>query len=298
MDTRGDPRVAASPFDIGNPGRAGRELPAGPPGPHPGLPDVGLSAVSLPGVLIRAATIRGLRHRSRAEARQDAYALGQFERPCETTRAIAVVCDGIGSLGRSHEAAEMVSRRLVELSQTGGDWPVCVDKANQELRAHAELVLTRPDADPAADGMATTMVALSIGWTGGEWIGELAWVGDSALLWLTPERRWLCLTDQEEEDPDGFHTTKVRPLPNRDGSCRTRPVRLNGGALFLMTDGIANPLRWAREVQEALADWWTAPPDPFTFAAQAAFSRKSHLDDRTVVAFWPDPGLPDGEASP
>jgi hypothetical protein len=28
------------------------------------------------------------------------------------------------------------------------------------------------------------------------------------------------------------------------------------------------------------------PPDPYTFAAQVGFARKSHIDDRTVVGIW------------
>ena len=35
------------------------------------------------------------------------------------------------------------------------------------------------------------------------------------------------------------------------------------------------------------------PPDPFTFAAQVGFARKSHMDDRTVVGIWPSPGEAD-----
>ena len=70
----------------------------------------------------------------------------------------------------------------------------------------------------------------------------------------------------------------------------SREFRVGPGALFVMTDGVANPLKWSSDVQEALAGWWTQPPDPFTFAAQVAFARKSHMDDRTVIGIWPSPG--------
>jgi hypothetical protein len=51
---------------------------------------------------------------------------------------------------------------------------------------------------------------------------------------------------------------------------------------------VSNPLKWSHDVQEVLAGWWMQPPDPFTFAAQVGFARKSHMDDRTVVGIWPD----------
>ncbi|MFC4063081.1 protein phosphatase 2C domain-containing protein [Planomonospora corallina] len=289
MNSSPDPRVAASPYTIGDPGRAGRELPAGPPGPQPGLSDNELSAACLPGVLMRAATFRGLLHRSRNELRQDAFAWGHLTDSGGATHAVAVVCDGVGSLGRSHEAAALVSRRLAELGQTGMAWADCFTTVNRELHDHAARMRERRDFDPGRDGMATTAVALSVHWSGEEWVGEVAWIGDSPLLWLSPDGTWASLTEPDgDEEQDGFHSTGVRPLPSRDGTCLTRRIRLTGGALFLMTDGIANPLRWAADVQSTLAQWWARPPDPFTFAAQAAFSRKTHMDDRTVVALWPE----------
>ena len=58
-----NPRSAVSPFAIGDPGRAASELPAGPPGMPIGQADAELSAAALPGMIIRAASVRGLLHR-------------------------------------------------------------------------------------------------------------------------------------------------------------------------------------------------------------------------------------------
>jgi serine/threonine protein phosphatase PrpC len=272
---------------IGDPGRAGLELPAGPPGPRTGLADFELSAASLPGMLIRAATLRGLQHRSLGEPRQDAFALGRHQ---ATDAAVAVVCDGVGSLGRSDEAASLVSRQLVDRCAAGTAWKDAFAQVNEELRAYAAT--PRPDntGEASHDGMATTAVALAVRWTADEWVGEVAWVGDSALWHLSTKGTWTSLTASDGGADDDFHSTSVRPMPTRDGACTSRQIRVGGGALFLMTDGIANPLDWCEDVRETLAKWWREPPDPFTFASQAAFSRRTHIDDRTVVAIWPDAG--------
>jgi hypothetical protein len=61
-------------------------------------------------------------------------------------------------------------------------------------------------------------------------------------------------------------------------------------ALFLMTDGVGDPLgSGAGEVGDFLASVWTEPPDALLFAAQVGFARKSFDDDRTVVGLWPRP---------
>jgi len=61
------------------------------------------------------------------------------------------------------------------------------------------------------------------------------------------------------------------------------------GTIFLMSDGVGTPLAMNTEVQTTLANWWKNPPDPFTFARQVAFARKSFVDDRTVIGIWLEP---------
>lgn len=288
FETPADPRVASSGYAIGNPGRAGLELPAGAPPDRVGLSDVELSAATEPGMLVRAATVRGLLHRSNGEARQDAFALGRHAAEDGTAHAVAVVCDGVGSLGRSDEAAALVSRRLATLGAAAVPWPEAFTRVNEELQAFAKEPRNDDTGDPNRDGMATTAVALAVQREGDAWVGDVAWVGDSSLWHLDLDGRWTPLTGQTDEDVEGYHSTGVRPMPTPGGGCTTREVRVGAGALFLMSDGIANPLTWSGDVREALAEWWRRPPDPFTFAAQAAFARKSHVDDRTVVGLWPD----------
>lgn len=290
-------RTAASTFAIGDPGRAAREMPAGPPGDWFGVADTELSAASLPGVLVRAATVRGLHHRAVGGPRQDAYALGRYVCARQAERMIAVVCDGVGSLGRSAEAAALVSRDLARSGANGVPWPKAFAEANDALRELAEAALSGESVDPRADGMATTAVALSVWRENDDWVGQVAWVGDSTVWHLDGDGTWTLLSGTADAD-DGVHSTAASALPSADGSCHSADLRAGGGALFAMTDGVANPLRWSTAVRLTLAEWWASPPAPHMFAAQVGFARKTHIDDRTVVGIWADRDLVAGELDP
>jgi hypothetical protein len=276
-------------FVIGDPGRAALELPDGPPPARIGPADVECSAASMPGLLVRAATCRGLMHRANGTPRQDAFALGQAD---DNAGLIAVVCDGVGQFGRSDEAALFTSRRLAALGAEGLPWPDAFVRVNQELDKIAGEARATDTADADANGMATTAVAISVRRKEDGWAGEAAWVGDSTVWRLDADSRWTLITGSIEGDDgdDGYHSTGVRPLPSSNGKCMSLEFTVGPGALFVMTDGVANPLKWSSDVQDALAGWWMLAPDPFTFAAQVGFARKSHMDDRTVVGIWPGPG--------
>jgi hypothetical protein len=265
---------------IGDPGRAALEIPDGPPPAAVGPSDIELSAAGLPGIRIRAASTRGLQHRAEHTLRQDSFSLGQ----AAGGFAVAVVCDGVGSLDRSDYAACFVSERLAGLGAAGAPWPVAFASVNTDLaKAAAEAEATGFGA------MATTAVAVRVTWSAGLWQGEVAWVGDSPLWHLGDDARWRPVTlEADTSGAGGYHSSGVRPMPTPDGACSWASFRLSGGALFAMTDGVGNPLAWSAEVRETLARWWARPPDPLTFAAQVGFARKAHIDDRTVVGIWPD----------
>jgi hypothetical protein len=199
----------------------------------------------------------------------------------------------VGSLPRSDVAAALASRRLAALGAAGVPWPAAFRQVNGELLEAVEP--GPPGRDGRADdrGMATTAVALVVHREGDHWVGDAAWVGDSALWHLDGGSRWIpvaCPPDGAEPDPGSYHPAAVAALPSRDETPAVRPVLLRGGALFLMSDGVANPLRWSADVRGELARWWSAPPDPFTFAEQVGFARKTHVDDRTVIGIWPGGG--------
>ncbi|MDQ3933358.1 MAG: protein phosphatase 2C domain-containing protein [Actinomycetota bacterium] len=288
MDLEVRPHIASSRWAIGEPGRAALELRPSRPARPGAPPDLAVSSASLDSMLAQAATTRGLLHVARGKPRQDAYALGFREADGGGESLVAVVCDGVGSLGRSHEAAELVSRTLVTEAERGSEWPEAFDRANDELHAFAEQETSRNGADPRADGMATTAVAISVGNDTGEWIADVGWVGDSSCWHLEADGSWRQVGGpvDEGEDDDGYYTGRVVPLPYKETAYEVRSLQLSGGALFLMSDGVANPLKWSEEVQVTLAEWWSEPPDLLTFAAQVGFARKTHMDDRTVVGIW------------
>jgi hypothetical protein len=270
-------------FMIGDPGRAARETPDGPPPALIGPADVQLSMASLGGMVIRAASSRGVHHRVRHIVRQDTYALGRRALDSQPEHAVVAVCDGVGSLEYSHHAAALVSQRLVEHAAAGADWWQAFALANTELaKTVAEWQAV------SEGGMATTAVAATMRWEAGTWVGEAAWVGDSTLWHLGDDLTWRLVSGSNLCSEDGYHSSGVRPMPTQDASWTWCSFRIPGGALFAMTDGVGNPLAWSPEVQATLGRWWARPPDPFTFAAQVSFAKKTHMDDRTVVGIWPD----------
>ncbi|HTW00852.1 MAG TPA: protein phosphatase 2C domain-containing protein [Streptosporangiaceae bacterium] len=280
------PSIASAPasalFAIGDPGRAAFATPDGPPALAISPPDVAASSAAVPGIRIRAASVRGIQHKAQHGVRQDAFALGQLS---GGDGAVAVVCDGVGSLDRSDYAAALVSQRLTQLAMAGAPWPAAFETVNAEL---GEVATEWESQQWGA--MATTAMALAVSRRSGWWIGEAAWVGDSPLWHLGQDGTWTPVTEVPAGDGQGYHSSAVRAMPTADGDCSWCSFRIYGGALFAMSDGVGNPLAWSAEVRDTLASWWACPPEPLTFAAQVGFARKSHVDDRTAVGIWPDGG--------
>lgn len=280
------------PLSIGEPGRAATELPAGRPPALLTSADYEISECSFEGVEVRAASIRGLMHRYREEPRQDRFAIA-FDEARKTL--LIAVCDGVGSLARSHEAAELVSKSVLRAYMANQSWENSIAEANEELtrlaRASAHLAL--PDVEPHTFGMATTFVGAAISLADFPLVASLAWTDDSVVWGLTDDN-WKILTQAEDQPEESVHTGSVRALPHSDPQFQQRTVTLNGmNAIFVMSDGVGVPLQQSSEVRETLAQWWREPPDAFAFGRQVGFARKSHLDDRTAVGIWfPQPVAP------
>jgi serine/threonine protein phosphatase PrpC len=232
--------------------------------------------VSTTRIELRAASVRGLQHRAAIEPRQDAFAV----QAAGDDDVIVVVCDGVGSLPRSHEAAALAARRLSELGRDGAEWAVAFKGVNDELAPLAG----------GAPAMATTALAVRVRADDEGWHGQAAWVGDSPLWHLSVDGDWTrCTHPDVTDDNQAVHATASAALPAANLPVAELELDQHDGALFLMTDGVGNPLAWIDEVQTALADWWADPPDIFDFGRQVAFARQTHVDDRTVVGLWRRP---------
>jgi hypothetical protein len=267
---------------IGDPGRMLRGIAPGAPPDQPWPADIAASAHQVAGLQVRAASVRGLLHRSpdNIGPRQDAYSLAYEE---STGSLVAVVCDGVGSLRQSHEAAAYVCQVLPWKYLARRDWLVAFDEVNAELM---ELSQTAAKAD-GQEAMATTVIAVAVE-PGEQGYGlRLAAVGDSEAWQLHSGRVWNRLMPPAGDliDDREITTGTTKALPTDQPVVMERAGVVDGG-VFLMTDGIGAPLAMNTEVQDRLALWWAEPPDPFTFARQAGFARRTFVDDRTVVGIW------------
>jgi serine/threonine protein phosphatase PrpC len=258
-----------------------------------GWPDTAVDSVSMgSGIELRAASVRGLEHRAYGTPRQDAYSLGNTDEPLVVT-----VCDGVGSLGLSHEAAQLAVRRVPvlvgEALSTGdrhwtdgiSDWAPVFARLSDEL---ADLRDGRAGAagEGPANGLATTVLIAVVGQDEpGAWKAQIAWRGDSTAQ-LLRAGEWIRIGVAEDVDSD--RPNAVSALPSEDHSFAAETVHLRpGDVLALVSDGIAKPLGdGSGLVGGALADWWAQPPTPLDFAAQVGFKRRTQTDDRTAVVLW------------
>jgi serine/threonine protein phosphatase PrpC len=273
---------------IGAAGRAAVELEAGRPAGAGDATDHELSAASVGGVEIRAASVRGLMHRYREQPRQDRFSVVHDR---ESNTLVVTVCDGVGSRALSHEAAAFVVRTMPAEYLSSGSWATAIKAINERLTTYAREALDRAtEGDKPEDfEMATTFVglALPLGEKGAtDRRASIAWTDDSA-VWRLDGPQWTNVTaDASTAQENGTHRVSVRALPHREPRFRVVETPAISGAFFVVTDGVGVPLEEAADVRETLAAWWSSPPDVFTFGSQVAFARKSHMDDRTAVGIW------------
>ncbi len=284
---------------IGDPGAAvGWDLPAGPPA----WPDHAVHAAELPGLTVRAASARGRVHRYAGTPRQDACAVSWSR---EQGRLVVVACDGVGSLERSHEAADLVASAAASavceaIDADEPDWTAVFALLSSELIAAAGVTDGNDRARAARRVWATTACIAEISSAGGgAWSAHMGAAGDTS-AWLLRDREWSLLCgDVKVHSDDEPASARTHALPADVIGCTTATVTLHpGDAVFLMSDGVADPLGGGGgDVGAALADWWSAPPEPHEFLGQIQFARKGFLDDRTVIGVWVDQAVDAGRSS-
>lgn len=299
---------AFEPFVVGDGGRAAALVRTVQDRTDPYLPDFIVGGVEVrgrdgrPAVDLRAASVRGLSHRYYGKVRQDHYA---FRSTPDDRYLVAAVSDGVSDAARSHDAAavvcehgcELLSRQLADLPPEKLDWAgLASELTGVIVRQWARTAQVDEHAATARDAVAThaataVFAVVDLEPVDGRLHVQVAGVGDSP-AWVLRDggNRWESLQPIKNAGATVASSgTRAFPLVRgeMDGPYATELGPAD--VLVLMTDGIADPLGDGRgEVGRFLAQVWASPPAPLGFAAQVDFARKSHDDDRTAVAIWPE----------
>jgi serine/threonine protein phosphatase PrpC len=302
-------RGAFEPYAIGEPGHAASVVVPRPDDEWPEEHDTVVDGVTIaggdgrPGVVVRAASVRGLSPRYSGKVRQDAYG---FRTSAGRRYLVAVVADGVSAGPASHVAARIAARAGVGLISDGIDsfdprtynWYGVIahlaqrieDQARQDLEPAVAKTLTARDV---AENMATTVVVglveIDAG-PDGDRLVHMVRVGDTSAWILRANGAWEPL-GAAAGTGTVIADSATQALPVLTGptvDVITDTVHA-GDAFVLMTDGVGDPLGSGQgQVGAALAEAWASPPPALQFAAQVDFARKSFDDDRTVLAVWPE----------
>jgi hypothetical protein len=254
---------------------------------------------------LRAVSVRGLVHRHYGRVRQDEYA---YRRTPDGRYLVLSVADGVSRGTQSHHAAAAAARNgtrrlasLVDGVAPGEiDWPSFIGEVTDAVvRAGRKRlsVLKVPGAEEfthreLAEHLATTVLfaVLDLHADQDGHRVDLCAVGDTS-AWVLRADGWEPLQPVKNEGAT-LYSPSVHAMPTAppELALPMRTVVRPGEVLVLMSDGIGDALgAGTGEVGAFLAEVWQRPPAPIAFAAQADFARKSFDDDRTAIAFWPQP---------
>ena len=257
------------PRELGQPSRAGA-LPWR-LGTVADVPDTVVEAGRVGGLEVRAASTRGVAHRSRGEARQDAVGVADLG----GRYVVAAVADGVDTASHAHRGAHLAVRQaLAYLAWTlpGSDLDVvhmvgALEAADRTVR----------DAGPKPEGRSTTLTvaAVELGWAGQGHRYRAVRVGDSPALVLSGGT-FTPLFARRGQTGDRLPS----PKGPADG---VRGVLRTGDALVLATNWLGS-----REspVGTYLAQAWGEPPGPVEFLQQLQFDLRGYDEDRTAVVIW------------
>jgi hypothetical protein len=256
------------------------------------LPDTEIDWGKHGKVQVRAASVRGRLHRYEGSLRQDAFAL-QFHATNNFSYSIAAVSDGVGSLPLSHIAASIAARSVVKKikSQLGDVDSIFFNSSDTFQWTIESLNREIKGVCPEEINMACTLIVAVVCTSNLEPNSNATCrvlrLGDSS-AWLLSEQRWLCLSRTSPEEY-GLDSNKVSALPfaKNGWHADTDVILPDNSAVFLMTDGIGEPLGDGQSMLgNYLATCWGEPPAPFHFGHTIDFARRSHMDDRTAVGLW------------
>lgn len=256
------------------------------PGPLPSVrrPDTEIDGAALPGLVVRATSIRGDVHRYYGTPRQDA--MGLWHDGDRTL--VACVADGLGSKELSHLGADTACRTAHAYVDDllAGDDPA--EPARRMVKSIAREIGEEAERrNTPADELSTTFLAAVMQErpeTSAHRV-VLVRVGDCGAWRL--HRGVLLPCFDEEDEAEAVASSVTRALPRHVEHVEVRQLDLYpGDMLLLCTDGLSKPMR-GPQVSTRLAAWWrNGPPSLTEFFWQMSFRARTHDDDRTAVCLW------------
>jgi serine/threonine protein phosphatase PrpC len=274
--------------------------PRGLPAVPRSVPDTVLDGADLPGMTVRAASLRGDDHRYGGEPRQDSMGIWTVPGRAEFEVLVVCVADGVGSELNSHRGSELACALLRDELATHMPALLDLGKAT-ELPSIGQTLATRVAAGMHSwaeqegvppKSLSTTFVAAVIEMTPLDHTrdtrrGLVFGVGDSSAF-LLRDSEFGPVWSSDLEESGQISSSRTNALPTSIGGVNAGVVWLgHDDTLVVCTDGLVNPMRNA-DVERQLATWWSRelPPGLMEFGWQLGFRAKSFGDDRTAVCVW------------
>ncbi|MGW4425703.1 protein phosphatase 2C domain-containing protein [Streptosporangium sp. NPDC004631] len=239
-------------------------------------PDSELDGADLPGLAVRAGSVRGEAHRRRGTPRQDAMGMWQID----GSRLLACVAGGAGGGELSHvgsaEACSAAYGNLADLLdhvEHGTPPAYFFEDVADDLHRRAERDRV------SVDTLRTTLLASVIDI--GARRAHVTRVGDGTAMLLRRGRWTPCFAEGPDAPAPGT-------LPRDADRAQTATVDLQqGDMLLLCTGGLARPMR-GEQVSDQMSAWWAQPAAPSLpeFYWQLSFRAESHDGDRTAICGW------------
>ncbi|MFJ2033732.1 protein phosphatase 2C domain-containing protein [Streptosporangium sp. NPDC087985] len=259
------------------------------PGPLPTVrespPDSVLDGAALPGLVVRAASVRGDAHRYYGTPRQDAMGLWQVNE----SQLLACVADGLSSKEMSHlgaiGACNAARNNLTDFFEHA-DVTTAAEHFVENIAD--DLNVRAAHGGFMVDALSTTFLAAVIDHSAetSRTRARVLRVGDSTAMLL---HRGVWVPCFPEENGQEVSSSATHALP---GGTRHVEVAVHdlepGDMLLLCTDGLATPMTQNRQVGDQLSAWWSQPEPPSLpeFFWQFSFRAKSYDDDRTAICVW------------
>jgi hypothetical protein len=241
---------------------------------------------------LRAASIRGMSHRSKGIPRQDDFAAA-FHHQSQTL--VVAVADGVSMAPQSHLGATAVARSAVDEIVKDLDrgkrisWRDLFERSSWALVELAQRSGGRRDPREAERLFATTLTVLMISRKGSRIELECTSIGDSGCVLFSPHHHTSVFGGKDYRSP--IYTNETNALPRLPRDVPTeRWILKPGDLVFAATDGILDPMLadpgrlsgFARNLQVRI------PANGLDFAERLNSSSELSDDDKTIVAVWVD----------